>query len=153
MLSRTKKDDFSEIFQTAFAKIWCWWGKCWFHSHTNFLYFSVTYIRQQFWWTNLWPFWWENLWKILVENFVENFCGKCLLENFGVHAIFDILETPALKKYSICWVFEALFVVIVVFIFALSLSSQDVMSMSYLVISHNLHNTTGKNCELSLKII
>ena len=85
-------------------------------------------------------FWWKTLWKFVVEN-------------FGVHAIFDILETPALKKYSICWVFEALFVVIVVFIFALSLSSQDVMSMSYLVISHNLHNTTGKNCELSLKII
>ena len=36
--------------------------------------------------------------KVLMKNL-----GKCLVENLGESAIFDILEPPAFKQFSIHW--------------------------------------------------
>ena len=37
--------------------------------------------------------------KVLMKNLG----GKCLVENLGESAIFDILEPPAFKQFSIHW--------------------------------------------------
>ena len=64
-------------------------------------------------------------WEIqVVEFFGGNFWWNILVENICGNVIFAFVEPPAFNKDSICQVFEASFV----FVFALFLSSQDVIS-------------------------